>query len=61
MSEQNWKVIYPSEQQKQLQLDEILQKGLTHEEVKRERLKELLLGPGLSVVFYRAKLIFNAY
>lgn len=58
MSEQNLKVIYPSEQQKQLQLDEILQKGLPHEEVKRERMKALLLGPGLSVVFYRAKLIF---
>lgn len=58
MSEQNWKVIYPSKQQKQLQLDEILEKGLPQEEVKRENMKELLLGPGLSVVFYRAKLIF---
>lgn len=58
MSEQNWKVIYPSEKQKQFQLDEILEKGLPHEATKRERMKELLLGPGLSVVFYRAKLIF---
>ena len=58
MSEQNWEVIYPSETQKQFQLDEILKKGLPHEEVKRERMKDLLIGPGLSVVFYRAKLIF---
>lgn len=58
MSEQNWEVIYPSETQKQFQLDEILEKGLPHEEVKRERMKDLLIGPGLSVVFYRAKLIF---
>ena len=58
MSEQNWEVIYPSETQKQFQLDEILEKGLLHEEVKRERMKDLLIGPGLSVVFYRAKLLF---
>ncbi len=58
MGEQNWEVIYPSEKQKKLQLNEILEKGLPHEEVKREHIKELLLGPGLSVVFYRAKLIF---
>lgn len=58
MSQQNWDVIYPSETQKQFQLDEILEKGLLHEEVKRERMKDLLIGPGLSVVFYRAKLLF---
>ena len=58
MSQQNWDVIYPSETQKQFQLDEILEKGLLHEEVKRERMKDLLIGPGLSVVFYRATLLF---
>lgn len=58
MSEQNYKVIYPSKIQKQLQMDEILEKGLPRKELKRERIKELLLGPGLSVVFYRARLIF---
>jgi hypothetical protein len=59
MSKQNWEVIYPSEKQKQLQLDEILEKGLPHEDTKKNRIKELLLGPGLSVVFYRTKLILT--
>ncbi|MBQ4057326.1 MAG: hypothetical protein IJD40_00160 [Lachnospiraceae bacterium] len=58
MSQQNWEVIYPSETQKQFQLDKILEKELPQGEVKRERIKDLLIGPGLSVVFYRAKLIF---
>lgn len=58
MSTENWQVVYPSAEQKQLQMETILEKGLPRKVPKAERIKELLIGPGLSVVFYRAKAIF---
>lgn len=53
-----FEILYPSEEQMTVQIDEILDKGLKRKEPWTTRVKELLIGPGLSVIFYRAKLIF---
>lgn len=58
MREQNLEVIYPSEERMQMQVDEILEKGLQTKKPWHQRVKELLIGPGVSIIFYRSKLIF---
>lgn len=58
MKEQDLKVVYPYESQMKMQMDQILEKGLQPKVTWSDRVKELLIGPGLSVIFYRSKLIF---
>lgn len=52
------KVLYPSEEQVRIQMNQILEKGLQPKEPWTNTIKERLIGPGLSVIFYRSKIIF---
>lgn len=58
MRKNNFEVLYPKEEQVQIQVSQILDKGLRSKEPWQNRVKEILIGPGLSVIFYRSKLIF---
>uniref|UniRef100_UPI004056EAA2 hypothetical protein n=1 Tax=Agathobacter sp. TaxID=2021311 RepID=UPI004056EAA2 len=58
MKNEDFEILYPSEKQITMQIDRILDEGLKKKEPWAARIKELLIGPGLPVIFYRAKLIF---
>lgn len=57
MKEYGLKIEYPSDGQIENQVDLILQEGLPQKRKWKDSLKEYLIGPGLSVIFYRSKLI----
>lgn len=49
---------YPDDKRIRQEIDMILDKGLPCRKSRSERLREIFIGPGIPVIFYRAKLIF---
>lgn len=57
MREWDWELITPTEEQIDIQVSQIIEKGLVSQPTRIEKLKEQFIGPGLSVIFYKSKLI----